>query len=156
MKIKNIFLFFIIISAACLSMSFIISNNTEQRKNSEKAVIQLNLKEFNKRVYDTSEANQDKEIKFLGDRPAIIDFYADWCGPCRKLSPILEELAKEYKGKIDFYKVNVENEKQLAGMFGVQSLPTLLFIPEKDNPQKVLGFRSKEDLVKIIDQLLLK
>lgn len=95
------------------------------------------------------------EWKFLGERPAIVDFYATWCGPCKMLSPVLEELADEYAGKIDIYKVNVEEEEELAGVFGVRSVPTLLFVPMEGAPQMAQGALPKNVLQEAIRNVLL-
>ena len=100
-------------------------------------VVHITKADFLKKVYDF-EKNPD-EWKYLGSQPAIVDFYADWCGPCRQLSPVLDELAKEYSGKLTIYKVNVDNERGLATFFGIRSIPTLLFIPMKGKPQRSLG-----------------
>ena len=108
--------------------------------------------DFLKKVYDF-EKNPD-EWKYLGSQPAIVDFYADWCGPCRQLSPVLDELAKEYSGKLTIYKVNVDNERGLATFFGIRSIPTLLFIPMKGKPQRSLGALSKTELKGIIKDVL--
>jgi len=86
----------------------------------------------------------------------IIDFYADWCPPCRQLSPLVEELAKEYEGKIVVYKVNTDKEKILAQNLGIESLPTLLFIPAKGTPQVTLGYIPRENIVKTINEILIK
>lgn len=94
--------------------------------------------------------------KYLGDKPAIIDFYATWCGPCKSLAPVLEELAGEYEGKIYIYKVDVDKERELAGVFGVQSIPTLLFIPMNGEPTITQGARPKASLKETIESLLLK
>lgn len=96
------------------------------------------------------------EWKYLGDKPAIIDFYADWCIYCRKLAPVLEELAKEYDGKLVIYKVNTDKEKDIAAAFGIRALPTLLFIPLNGNPEVAQGAVPKEDLKKYIENFLLK
>lgn len=93
--------------------------------------------------------------KYLGNKPAIIDFYADWCGPCRQIAPILEELAKEYNGKIIIYKVNVDKEPELSATFGIQSIPTLLFIPQTGKPQISTGALSKEQFKQAIETVLL-
>ena len=95
------------------------------------------------------------EWKYLGDRPALIDFYASWCGPCKTLAPILEELAAEYGDSIVIYKINTENEQDLAAAFGIRSIPSLLFVPMSDKPQMSQGAMSKNDLKKAIDSLLL-
>ena len=91
---------------------------------------------------------------FLGGKPAVIDFYAPWCGPCKMLSPVLEELSEEYSGKVDVYKVNVDDEEELAALFGIRSVPTLFFIPMEGNPQRVAGALSKEQLKKVMDEVL--
>lgn len=93
---------------------------------------------------------------FEGDKPAIVDFYADWCRPCRMISPILEELAVEYEGKIDVYKVDTDAQRELATIFGIQSLPTVLFIPMDGKPSAQKGALPKESYKQIIDEFLLK
>ena len=115
-------------------------------------VVHITKADFLKKVYDF-EKNPD-EWKYLGSQPAIVDFYADWCGPCRQLSPVLDELAKEYSGKLIIYKVNVDNERGLATFFGIRSIPTLLFIPMKGKPQRSLGALSKTELKGIIKDVL--
>ena len=113
----------------------------------------LNKADFLNKVanYETSPS----EWKFLGERPAIIDFYATWCGPCKMLSPVLEELAAEYAGKIDIYKINVEEEEELAGVSGVRSVPTLLFVPMEGAPQMAQGALPKNVLQEAIRNVLL-
>lgn len=115
-------------------------------------VIQLSDDGFKKMIFNY-EVN--KEWKFEGSKPAIIDFYADWCAPCRQLSPIVEEIAKEFKDKINVYKVDTEKEKLLAQKLGITGLPTLLFIPAKGNPQVTMGALPKEDLLNAINEILL-
>lgn len=115
-------------------------------------VVHITKADFLKKVYDF-EKNPD-EWKYLGSQPAIVDFYADWCGPCRQLSPVLDELAKEYSGKLTIYKVNVDNERGLATFFGIRSIPTLLFIPMRGKPQRSLGALSKTELKGIIKDVL--
>jgi thioredoxin 1 len=124
----------------------------QQKKEKEGTVIHLTNDQFKKMVFNYEVS---KEWKYLGNKPCIIDFYADWCGPCRMLSPRLEEIAKEYSGKLIVYKVDTEKERQLSANLGVQNLPTLLFIPEKGNPQASLGAIPKESLVKAIHEVLL-
>jgi thioredoxin 1 len=87
---------------------------------------------------------ENKEWKFVGSKPAVIDFYADWCGPCKMVGPILEELSEEYKGKIDIYKIDTESEQELAAVFGIQSIPSLLFIPVEGQPTMAAGALPKE------------
>ena len=115
-------------------------------------VVHITKADFLKKVYDF-EKNPD-EWRYLGSQPAIVDFYADWCGPCRQLSPVLDEQAKEYSGKLTIYKVNVDNERGLATFFGIRSIPTLLFIPMKGKPQRSLGALSKTELKGIIKDVL--
>ncbi len=111
----------------------------------------LTLESFKEKVFDF-EVN--KEWKFKGEIPAIIDFYADWCGPCKRVAPIMEELAKEYDGKVKIYKIDTEVERELAGMFGIRSIPSILFIPMEDQPQMTTGALPKENFVQIIEEVL--
>lgn len=113
----------------------------------------LTKAEFIKNVADFE--NNPNEWKFLGVRPAIIDFYATWCGPCKMLAPVLEEVAEEYADKIDVYKVNVEAEEELSALFGIRSVPTLLFIPMDGTPQMVQGALPKVALKDAIRNVLL-
>ena len=100
----------------------------------------LTLNTFKEKIFDF-EAN--KEWAFKGDTPVLIDFYADWCGPCKAVAPVLEELANEYDGKVIIYKVDTEKELELAGMFGIRSIPSLLFIPTEGEPQMAAGALGK-------------
>ncbi|WP_075590901.1 thioredoxin [Labilibacter marinus] len=111
----------------------------------------LTKETFKEKVFDF-EAN--KEWKFAGNKPCLIDFYADWCGPCKAIAPVLEELSKDYDGKIDIYKVDTEAERELSGMFGVQSIPSLLFIPSEGQPQMAQGALPKESLQKAFKDVL--
>jgi thioredoxin len=97
----------------------------------------------------------NKEWKYEGDLPCLIDFYADWCGPCKMVAPILEELAKEYEGKIHIYKVDTEAEQELAAAFGIRSIPSLLFCPKEGQPQMAMGALPKATMIKAIDEVLL-
>jgi thioredoxin len=97
-----------------------------------------------------------KQWVFTGDKPCIVDFYADWCRPCRMIAPILEELATEYQGRINIYKVDTDDQKELASVFGIESLPTVLFVPMQGNPSSQKGAMTKESYKKIIDEFLLK
>lgn len=92
--------------------------------------------------------DQNKDWKFEGKRPAVVDFYAEWCGPCKTVAPILEELAGEYQGQVDIYKVDTEDQQELAGMFGVQSIPSILFIPVDGQPQMAQGALPKDTFKK--------
>lgn len=115
---------------------------------------QLTKDEFLKKVANY-EANP-KEWKFEGNIPCIVDFYADWCGPCKMVAPILEELAQEYAGKINIYKVDTEAERELASAFGIRSIPSLLFCPVGEPPQMAKGALGKKDFKKAINEVLLK
>ena len=106
---------------------------------------------FKSKVFDFE---QNKEWKFAGDKPWLVDFYADWCGPCKMLSPVLAELAEKYSGKLDIYKVNTEEQQQLSSVFGIQSIPTMLLIPVSGKPQLVRGALPKETLEKAIAEVL--
>mgnify|MGYP001037816418 CR=1 FL=1 len=120
-----------------------------------KKTIQLTKADFLKNVANY-ELNP-KDFKYLGDKPALIDFYADWCGPCKAIAPVLEDLAAEYEGEIYIYKVDTEAEQELAALFGIRSIPSLLFIPMGDEqPQMAQGALPKSELKKAIETVLLK
>ena len=97
---------------------------------------------------------KNKEWKFEGDLPCIIDFYADWCGPCKMVAPVLEELSNEYEGKINIYKVDTEVEQELAAAFGIRSIPSMLFVPKEGEPQMSQGALPKHQLEQIITDVL--
>lgn len=117
-------------------------------------VVVLTRADFLSKIYNYEK--NPTEWVYKGDKPAIIDFYADWCGPCKRVTPILEELAGRYAGKLTVYKINVDNEKELAAAFGIQSIPSLLFIPMKEQPRMIQGALSLEQFVEQIDGFLLK
>ena len=100
--------------------------------------------------------NNPTEWKYKGDKPAIIDFYASWCGPCKMLAPVLEDIAKDYEGKIYVYKVDTEAEEELSQMFNIRSIPTLLFIPMEGKPMMMQGALPKIELDNIIKEKLIK
>ncbi|MCD6178830.1 MAG: thioredoxin [Bacteroidales bacterium] len=99
---------------------------------------------------------QNKDWKFEGELPCLIDFYADWCQPCKMVAPILEELAGTYEGKINIYKIDTEDQQELAGAFGIKSIPSLLFCPKDGQPQMAQGALPKETLISAINDVLLK
>lgn len=112
----------------------------------------LTKQTFLEKVFDYE---NKKEWEFSGERPCIIDFYADWCAPCRMVAPVLEELAQEYKGKIDIYKIDTEAEQELASVFGIRSIPSILFVPMNDKPQMAQGALPKESFKQAIDDILI-
>jgi len=124
----------------------------------DKAAITINEEQFKEKIMDFE---KNDTWNYKGDKPAIVDFYADWCAPCRVTSPILEDLAKEYKGQINVYKVDIEKDKKLASVFGVRSIPTFLYIPKDGSPRKATGIgKSKKDTRKMfkknIEEILLE
>lgn len=114
--------------------------------------IHLTKADFLRKVADYEK--NPSEWKYLGSRPAIIDFYATWCGPCKALAPLLEELSEEYAGKIDIYKVDIDKERELAAAFGVRSVPTLLFVPMDDKPQMATGALPRSAFDEVIADVL--
>ena len=114
----------------------------------------LTASDFRKKIMDY-ESHPDEWV-FAGSRPAIIDFYATWCGPCKIMAPMVESLAGKYAGKIDFYKVDIDQEPELASVFGIRSIPTFLFIPLKGNPTMQMGAMQKEDFEEIIGKVMKK
>ena len=112
----------------------------------------LTKETFLEKVFDYE---NKKEWEFQGELPAVIDFYADWCGPCKMVAPIVEELSEEYEGKVDFYKIDTEEQQELAAAFGIQSIPSLLFIPKDGKPQMAAGALPKETFKQVIDDELL-
>jgi thioredoxin len=111
----------------------------------------LTVETFKQKVFNY-EINS--EWKFEGELPCLVDFYADWCGPCRMVAPILEELSDEYAGKLNIYKVNTEDQRELAGLFGIQSIPSLLFVPKEGQPQMAMGALPKETFKKAFKEVL--
>jgi thioredoxin len=146
---------------ALFIMSFIScngvgANKTENVTNEIKVgfVNQMNTEMFKKLVYNYQKNPND--WVFEGNQPCIIDFYADWCRPCKMVAPIMEELATQYKGKITFYKINIDQEKELSQTFNIQSIPALLYIPANGQPQMSVGLSSKEGYIQQIQSLLIK
>ena len=125
---------------------------TKHASEAKTGSIKIDTDTFIKNVADFN----NPEWKYLGDKPAIVDFYADWCGPCKQIAPILEEIAKEYDGKLYVYKVNVDENKAIADAFKISAIPTLLFIPMQGEPKTEVGMTTKDNLEKIIKENLLK
>lgn len=117
------------------------------------ATIQLTIEDFKEKVFNYEE---EQEWKYKGAVPAIIDFYADWCGPCRMVAPVLEELSEEYEGQLVIYKVNTEKEEELSSLFGIRSIPTFLFIPLSGNPMIQAGALQQKTFQEIIEERLLQ
>ena len=115
-------------------------------------VVYLTTQEFKEKVFNY---DVNKEWKYAGELPAIIDFYADWCGPCKMVAPILQEIAKDYSGKLIVYKVDTESEQELAAAFGISSIPTLLFVPMTGQPQAAMGALPRQSFDKAIQDILL-
>ena len=111
----------------------------------------LTQETFKQKVFDFE---NNKEWKFEGDKPCLIDFYADWCQPCKMVAPILEELSEEYEGKLNVYKIDTEDQQELAGMFGIQSIPSLLFVPMEGQPQMAQGALPKDSFERAIKDVL--
>ncbi len=111
----------------------------------------LTTQDFKEKIFNYEES---QEWSYKGDLPCIIDFYADWCGPCKMVEPILEELAKEYEGKLKIYRVNTDQEQELAQVFGIRSIPSLLFVPVGEQPQMAVGALPKEAFKQAIREVL--
>ncbi|MBO4805001.1 MAG: thioredoxin fold domain-containing protein [Paludibacteraceae bacterium] len=137
------------------SFSFSLSAKNEGAKASSKypagKVMEINKDEFVKRVFDFE---HDQEWKYKGDKPCILDFYASWCGPCKKLSPHLDEVAAEYKDKIYIYKINVDVDRDLAAAFGASSIPLVIFIPKEGTPAAARGYLPKEEVENAVETVL--
>ena len=151
-----------IILAAAM-MSLVVSSCNGKQKENEKATNKTENKmktiHLSKSDFLTKVANYEttpNEWKYLGDKPAIVDFYASWCGPCKTIAPILEELAAEYGDQIYIYKVDTEEEQELADAFGIRRIPTLLFIPMDGEPQMAQGAMPKASFKEAIEKVLLK
>jgi len=112
----------------------------------------LTAETFKQKIFDY---DKNTEWRFKGTKPVIIDFYADWCGPCKMVAPVLEELSIEYKDIVEIYKVDTDKEQELATVFGIKSIPSLLFIPAIGLPQMSTGALPKAELIKVINELLL-
>ncbi len=114
-------------------------------------VVHLTKETFLSKVFNYE---LNKEWKFEGDKPCVIDFYADWCGPCKMVAPVLEELSKDFDGKLNVYKVNTEEEQELASAFGIKSIPSFLFVPAEGQPQMAMGALPKDTFVKAFKDVL--
>ena len=130
------------------------TENQDKTDEEQGQVIRMNKEMFVDDVFDYTTGSTD--WKYKGEKPAVIDFYATWCGPCRMISPILKSLAKEYKDQIVVYKVDTDKEKELSAAMGIQSLPTVVFIPKTGQPQIIVGAADKATFKRAIEEVLLK
>ena len=134
-------------------MVFGLTVNAQEEKKESK-VLHLTYKEFLKKIWDFEKS--PNTFVYKGKLPAIVDFYADWCGPCRRVAPIMEKLAEEYDGKLLVYKINVDQEKELSATFNVKSIPMVLFIPMEGQPMMQVGALPEEGYRKVVEEQLLK
>ena len=141
-----------ILTSLVLLFAF-LGTSYAQNKPEESTVIQMNRQMFLDKVFDYTTGAT--EWKYKGEKPAVIDFYATWCGPCRMIAPILKDLAKEYGDSIVIYKIDTDKEKELSGAMGIQSLPTIVFIPKSGQPQVIIGAADKATFRRAIDEVLL-
>ena len=111
----------------------------------------LTKETFKSKVFDYE---KNKEWKFEGEKPCIVDFYADWCGPCKMVAPVLEELSEAFSGKLNVYKINTEEEQELASVFGIRSIPSFLFVPVSGQPQMAMGALPKDTFIKAFKDVL--
>ena len=116
-------------------------------------VVYITTEQFRARIFDYK---AEKEWVYRGDKPCVIDFYTTWCGPCKRLAPIMEELSQKYCDQVKFYKADTERERELAYIFNISSIPQVLYIPTEGKPMLLKGLYPKEEIVKIIDEFLLK
>jgi len=156
MKILTTFLGFLLITNLYVFSENNLSKNSSHRtfsnqQGDEYKVITLTQEEFIEQIFDYK---TNKEWKFKGNKPVIIDFYAEWCAPCKKLAPILSEIQNEYKEKIQIYKVDAEKNRELAAIFGVTAYPTVIFISTTKQPAQIKGLYPKEELERIIEEYL--
>ena len=142
------------ILASLIVLFALVSTLSAQTQKEESTVIQMNKQMFLDKVFDYTTGAT--EWKYQGNKPAVIDFYATWCGPCRMVAPILKDLAKEYGDQIVIYKVDTDKEKELSMAMGIQSLPTIVFIPQTGQPQVIVGAADKATFKRAIDEVLLK
>ncbi len=164
MKKKTIYIAALIVLAVGVTVFFSFKKKDEPVKSGLNTILNKNdnkkgkmehltVETFKQKIFDY---DKNKDWKFEGELPAIVDFYADWCGPCKMVAPVLEELSGEYDGKINIYKVDTEAEQELAAVFGIRSIPSILFIPKNGQPQMSMGAMPKEGFVQAINEILLK
>ncbi len=145
---RKLFLAFVLTSLVITSCG---QTKTDKQASTENLPTEVDTEQFIEQIIDF----RDKDWRFLGDQPVVIDFYASWCPPCKKLSPILDELSQEYKGKVKFYKVNVDNEPDLVKAFDIKSMPTLIYVALNGDLTSSIGYMSKKKLIELIEENLL-
>ena len=145
--LASLIVLFALVSTSC-------AQSQKEVKKEESSVVQMNKQMFLDKVFDYTTGAT--EWKYQGDKPCVIDFYATWCGPCRMVAPILKDLAKEYGDSIVIYKVDTDKEKELAMAMSIQSLPTIVFIPQTGQPQVIVGAADKATFKRAINEVLLK
>ena len=128
----------------CKILFLILLNNNDMTEH-------LTKETFKSKVFDYE---KNKEWKFEGEKPCIVDFYADWCGPCKIVAPVLEELSEDFTGKLNVYKINTEEEQELASVFGIRSIPSFLFVPVNGQPQMAMGALPKDTFIKAFKDVL--
>ncbi|MDH6304893.1 thioredoxin [Parabacteroides sp. PH5-13] len=158
---KMVFILTLLVGVSAISCSGQSNTDKQSKKiaETEKKETKMKTIHLTKADFLSKVANYEttpNEWKYLGDKPALIDFYADWCGPCKAIAPVLEELAAEYAGEIYIYKIDTEAEQELAAVFGIRSIPSLLFVPMGEDPQMAQGALPKPQLKEAIDKVLLK
>ncbi|MBR4974231.1 MAG: thioredoxin [Bacteroidales bacterium] len=142
-----------ILIIAAVAFTALFASVAEMNASDKGKVKHLTKAEFVKLVYDIDKNTES--LDYLGNKPAVVDFYADWCRPCKQLAPVLEELAAEYQDEIVVYKVNTDNDPELAQAFGITSIPTLIFIPLNGSPEMAQGALPKDTLKEVIEKVLL-
>jgi len=152
MKNKKLKIHIFILAALFIALLSGCANNDKVNQTNNTTMVHLTAADFKQKVFNYE---TNKDWKFEGDKPVIIDFYADWCGPCKMVAPVLEDLSKEYDGKIQIYKVDTDKEQELASVFGIRSIPSILFIPMDGQPQMSMGAMQKEGFIKAINEILL-
>ena len=146
MKYKISFLFILFAAFVLVSCNQSGSTSEKAGTSTDKQVVVINDATFKEKVWNYTESPM--EFKYLGDKPCVVDFYADWCAPCKTAGPILEEVANEYKGKVVFYKVNIDENKELAAAFNIRSIPAFLFVPLKGDPEMTGGIAPTKEATK--------
>lgn len=148
-------LLFVILFVACKDKQQQVDNNAMQQIEEPKVwVKEIGSEEFLAKVLDVSSYKEGQPLTFKGDKPVVVDFSAEWCGPCKRQAPILEKIARQYEGKIDVYKVDIDKTKDIARFFNISSIPTLLFVPKGGDLFFYTGLTSQEELQEAVETML--